>query len=148
MPKSGPILIIEDDLDDQEILKEVFDALQVPNVLRFFATCNSALDYLHSTLERPFLIISDINLPAMTGIQLKKEINGNEVLSKKCIPFIFLSTAQDEYFISSAYEVQVQGYFVKPPRLIDLKLMMSHIVGYWKFSQNPGYPYAVMVSSK
>jgi CheY-like chemotaxis protein len=133
MPKSGPILIIEDDLDDQEILKEIFEDLQIPNAIRFFETCISALDYLVNSLEKPFLIISDINLPAMTGLQLKKEINNNVSLRNKCIPFIFLSTAPDEHFIMSAYEVQGQGYFVKPPKLAEMKEMMSMIVGYWKF---------------
>jgi CheY-like chemotaxis protein len=139
MPKSGPILIIEDDLDDQEILKEIFEDLQIPNAIRFFETCISALDYLVNSLEKPFLIISDINLPAMTGLQLKKEINNNVSLRNKCIPFIFLSTAPDEHFIMSAYEVQGQGYFVKPPKLAEMKEMMSMIVGYWKFCRNPSY---------
>jgi CheY-like chemotaxis protein len=139
MPKKGPILIIEDDLDDQEMLKEVFEDLHIPNALHFFRTCMEALDYLLTTLEKPFLIISDINLPAMTGLQLKKEINGIENLRNKCIPYIFLSTALDEHFITSAYEVQGQGYFVKPARLAEMKEMMAMIVGYWKFCRNPSF---------
>ena len=66
MPKTGPIIIVEDDYDDQELLKEVFTELKVPNILRFFSSCIEAFNYLLTTIERPFLIISDINVPPMT----------------------------------------------------------------------------------
>lgn len=137
MPKSGPIIIIEDDFDDQELLKEVFQELKVPNLLRFFNSCIDAIDYLLTTLEKPFLIISDINLPSMTGIELKQQINNNAFLLKKSIPFIFLSTTPDKYAIATAYSVWVQGYFVKPLRFSDLKEMMGCIVTYWKTCRHP-----------
>jgi CheY-like chemotaxis protein len=137
MPKSGPILLIEDDQDDQEMLQEVFTELKVPNILRFFDTCAKALDYLLTTIEKPFLIISDINLPAMTGMELKKEMNENEDLRKKSIPFIFLSTNPDQYIISKAYEMLVQGYFVKPGSMRELKEVIKMIVEYWKVCKHP-----------
>jgi two-component SAPR family response regulator len=137
MPKSGPIIIIEDDFDDQEMLKEVFEELKVPNILRFFNSCIDAIDYLLTTIESPFLIISDINLPSMTGIELKQQINNNVFLRKKSIPFVFLSTTPDNYAIATAYNVWVQGYFVKPSRFRELKEMMGCILTYWKFSRQP-----------
>ena len=114
MPKSGPILIVEDDYDDQEILKEVFSELIITNTLRFFTTCLSLLDYLKTTIERPFLIICDINVPRMDGLELRKKINENEFLRKKSIPFIFLTTTSNKTVIEQAYEMMVQDYFVKP----------------------------------
>jgi CheY-like chemotaxis protein len=89
MPKTGPIIIVEDDHDDQQVLKEVFEELKLPNILRFFNSCVEALNYLLTTIERPFLIISDINVPAMNGFELKEKINQNEQLRRKNIPFIF-----------------------------------------------------------
>jgi CheY-like chemotaxis protein len=137
MPKSGPILLIEDDKDDQEMLQEVFTELRIPNILRFFNTCVEALDYLLTTIEKPFLIISDINLPAMTGMELKKEMNENEHLRNKSIPFVFLSTNPDQYIISKAYEMLVQGYFVKPGSMRELTEMIKMIVDYWKVCRRP-----------
>jgi CheY-like chemotaxis protein len=137
MPKSGPILLIEDDRDDQEMLQEVFTELRIPNILRFFNTCVEALDYLLTTIEKPFLIISDINLPAMTGMELKKEMNENEHLRNKSIPFVFLSTNPDQYIISKAYEMLVQGYFVKPGSMRELTEMIKMIVDYWKVCRRP-----------
>ena len=137
MPKRGPILIIEDDLDDQDMLKEVFDELQIPNTLHFFENSLEALEYLQNFTGVPFLILSDINLPGFSGLQLKNEINGNERLRMKCIPFIFISTTADEQFIHSAYNVQIQGFFVKPPKFVDLKEMIAQIIGYWKLCRQP-----------
>jgi CheY-like chemotaxis protein len=138
MPTSGPIVIIEDDDDDQEFLKTVFKELSIPNPTRFFNSCLKALDYLATTIERPFIIISDINIPQMTGLELKLAINMNENLRNKCIPFIFLTTNPDHTIISKAYASLVHGYFVKPPTMNDLKEMMQMILHYWKTSQRPG----------
>jgi two-component SAPR family response regulator len=140
MPTSGPIIVIEDDNDDQELLQEVMNDLGVPNILRFFDTCLKGFDYLMTTLEKPFLIISDINLPLMTGIELKLAINGNEKLLKKNIPFIFLSTNPDYKVISDAYRLMIQGYFIKPVNMKDFKEMMRMIIDYWKVCSYPrGY---------
>ncbi len=73
MVKNGPIIVIEDDRDDQELLKEIFEELASTHVLKFFNSCLSAFEYLLSAAEKPFLILSDINLPAMTGLELCKK---------------------------------------------------------------------------
>ena len=137
MPKGGPIIIVEDDRDDQEVLKEVFEELQVPNILRFFTSSVEALNYLLTTVERPFLIISDINVPAMTGIELKQKINESDFLRTKNIPFIFLSTNSETATVSKAFDLLAQGYFVKPIRLTEIKEMVAKIVDYWMTSSRP-----------
>ena len=137
MPNSGPIIIVEDDFDDQEMLREVFEELKIPNLLRFFDTCCKAFDYLVTTIERPFLIISDINLPVMTGLELKQSINNNEVLRRKGIPFIFLSTTPENTVVTQAYDMLSQGYFVKPSKLTDLKELIKLMCDYWRFCARP-----------
>lgn len=137
MPKSGPIIIIEDDSDDQELMVEIFKELQIPNLLRFFNSCMNALDYLLNTAEKPFLIISDINLPAMTGMELCRKITENPSLKIKSIPFVFLTTTSDRKVIEQAYEMFVQGFFVKPSSVKELKEMVGMIIDYWKICRQP-----------
>jgi CheY-like chemotaxis protein len=137
MPKNGPIIIIEDDSDDQELLTEIFTELQIPNLLKFFSSCLQAFDYLLTTIEKPFLIISDINLPVMTGLEFYKKITSTESLRMKSIPFIFLTTSSDRNIITQAYEMFVQGFFVKPTNIKDLKDMIRMIVDYWKICRHP-----------
>src|SRR3954453_8126181 len=99
MSTQGPIIIIEDDREEQDILKEVFAGMEVKNQLVFFDGCEEAYTYLEKTFEKPFLVLTDINLPGMTGIELRAKINANEFLRKKSIPFIFLTTAVQRYAV-------------------------------------------------
>jgi len=137
MLKNGPIIIIEDDKDDQELLAEIFADLQIPNLLKFFDSCLQAFDYLLTSIEKPFLIISDINLPLMTGLELCRKIMENEFLKMKSIPFIFLTTSGDTHAIRQAYEIPVQGFFVKPATVNELQDMMKVIVDYWGICRHP-----------
>src|SRR5688500_18498841 len=63
--KSGPLIIIEDDLDDQEIIKEILKSLDISNTLLFFSDGTEALTYMQTMTEQPFLILCDVNLPKM-----------------------------------------------------------------------------------
>jgi len=137
MPKSGPIIIIEDDADDQELMNEIFKELEIPNLLRFFDSCLQAFEYLLTTLEKPFLIISDINLPAMTGLELCRKISETESLKMKNIPFVFLTTSSDHRVITEAYDMFVQGFFVKPASINELKCTIRMIIDYWKVCRHP-----------
>jgi CheY-like chemotaxis protein len=73
MNDHGPIIIIEDDPDDAMILTEVFNKLSYPNRPIFFSDGQAALDYLDTTDEIPFLILSEINLPKLDGFALRSK---------------------------------------------------------------------------
>ena len=137
MYKDRSIIVIEDDADDRELLKEVFEELKMGKFTRFFDSCLAALDYLLTSVEKPFLIISDINLPALTGLDFLKKINENEQLRKRSVPFVFLSTAGDKNIISKAYKMFAQGFFVKPLTVADLKRTIQIIVDYWSICRYP-----------
>jgi CheY-like chemotaxis protein len=137
MSRLGPIIIIEDDADDQEIMKEVFNSLNVPNELKFFGACVEAYQYLESTNDKPFLIFSDINLPGMSGPELKKKINENIQLRRKSIPYIFLTTTSEHHVVLDAYESLSQGFFTKPDNINALKKMIEMILNYWKLAKHP-----------
>lgn len=129
---SRPIIIVEDDLDDQEIMQEVLNDLQVGYRIDFYTHAQELLDYLYTTNEQPFLILSDVNLPSMNGLELRKIISENEYLRLKSIPFVFLSTSCDEYAVKEAYNLTVQGYFVKQHSIPDIKATMKLIIEYWE----------------
>ena len=87
MNKNGPVVIIEDDQDDQLILKNVFEKLNYPNELIFFDNGQKALDFLTNTEILPFIILSDINLPLLNGLELRNKIQLDFKLAIKCIPY-------------------------------------------------------------
>ncbi len=64
--------------------------------------------------EIPFLIISDVNMPRLNGIELRAKVQQNELINIKCIPYILLSTTASKSFVDNAYLIGIQGYFKKP----------------------------------
>ena len=114
MNKLGPIVIIEDDIDDQEILSDIFKELNYNNKLVFFGDSVQALEYLTDTDIEPFLVLSDINMPKLNGMELREKIHNNEDLRLKSIPYLFFSTSAEQKHVIDAYSRSIQGFFVKP----------------------------------
>lgn len=132
MNKNGPVIIIEDDMDDQMILGEVFKSLAYENNIIFFEDGNAALEYLNETNIAPFLILSDINMPKINGFDLRNKINTNTQLQIKCIPYLFFTTSGNKDSVIEAYSMSVQGFFVKPNSFHELENTIRKIVEYWK----------------
>ena len=132
MNKDGPIIIIEDDLDDQEIFKEIYLKLGYSNEVLFFGDGQEALDFLYQPAILPFLILSDINLPKLNGFELRNKLKIDADLAVKCIPYLFFSTALNQKAVVDAYSMSVQGFFVKPTSFSELEQTVSAIMEYWK----------------
>jgi CheY-like chemotaxis protein len=132
MNKAGPIIIIEDDKDDRDILNMVFGKLDYPNDVIFFPGGEEALSYLDNNNVRPFLILSDINMPKMDGFELRSAIFSNEQLHTRCIPYLFFTTGANKQSVEDAYAMSVQGFFVKAGLMDDLENTIRKIVDYWR----------------
>src|SRR4051812_4932034 len=114
MNKNGPIIVIEDDADDREFLMEIFNKLNYENEIIYFEDGEAALTHLINEPIEPFLILSDINMPKLNGMELKEKIQINENLRLKCIPYLFFTTSANQQHVIDAYSKSVQGFFVKP----------------------------------
>ena len=132
----GPIIIVDDDADDREIYAEVIRSMGIPNEIRFFDAAPEALEYLSVTPEQPFVILSDINIPKMSGLEFKEKIQSNEFLRLKGIPFVFISTNADPAAVRKAHVLSVQGYFLKPTSMSEIQSMLSKIFAYWELSKH------------
>jgi len=139
MNKRGPIIIIEDDLDDQEILAEVFKELECRNEIIFFGDGELALKYLTETDVKPFIIFSDINMPKLDGMELRAKIHENENLRIKSIPYLFFSTMAEQQNVVNAYSKSVQGFFVKPKDYTEIRDTIKTIMDYWHKCISPNY---------
>lgn len=139
MNKGGPIVIIEDDKDDQEILGEIFKKLNIPNKTIFFTNGDQALQYLTATTIEPFIIFSDINMPKLNGIELRIKVHKTEDLRMKSIPYLFFSTVAEQQHVIDAYSKSVQEFFVKPSDFGEMTNMIKNIVEYWNNCVSPNY---------
>ena len=135
--KSGPIIVIEDDMDDQEFLKQAFEKLDYPNKVIFFSDGYLALEYIESKDVQPFLILSDINMPKINGLELKRKIHNNEELMVRCIPYLFFTTGTNRKAVFDAYSMSAQGFFIKPSSHGDLTETIRKIMEYWMECYSP-----------
>jgi CheY-like chemotaxis protein len=130
--KNGPVIIIEDDPDDQEFLVEIFQKLNYQNKVLFFFDGEQALEHINKTNDLPFLILSDINMPKLNGFALREKLRTDQKLSNKCIPYLFFSTAASQKSVIDAYSQSVQGFFVKQNSMDELEKTISVIMEYWR----------------
>ena len=137
MSKSGPIIVIDDDVEDHIIMDEIFRNLNYPNKVIYFSDGNAAVDYLKTTENPPFLIISDVNMPGMNGFEIRNKICENERLNAQCIPYLFFTTSVDKKAVNDAYKLSVQGYFMKAATMTDLQNTLRKIIDYWQESYAP-----------
>jgi CheY-like chemotaxis protein len=137
MKTRGPIVVIEDDLDDQELLEETFKVLNYPNQVIFFTDGYKALEYIEKTEIQPFLILSDINMPKINGFELRRKIQNNEELKVKCIPYLFFTTGANRKAVYDAYAMSAQGFFIKPNSVAGLQDVVRKIIDYWTECYSP-----------
>ena len=134
----GPVIIIDDDEDDKEMLEEIITELEIPNQILWFTKTDDAFEYLITTSTQPFIIFSDINLPGDSGLNFKKLIDDDPALKKKSIPFVFFSTAADPITVNEVYsKMTVQGYFQKPNSYNETKEIVRLIIEYWRVCKHP-----------
>lgn len=138
MDIDGPIVLVDDDRDDHEVFREALLTFGIGNSqIRAFYDGLSALDYMITSEEKPFIIICDVNMPNMNGLDLRRKINENEILRKKSVPFIFMSTTAQANHVEEAYDLTVQGFFVKPVIFAEIRKSLELILGYWKDCVHP-----------
>ncbi|GAB3891713.1 hypothetical protein GCM10028803_03810 [Larkinella knui] len=132
MNKNGPIIIIEDDADDQFLLEQIFKKLNYSNKVIYFSDGEEALGFLNRTELMPFLILSDVNMPKLDGFALRQKIFTDSQLQVKCIPYLFFSTAVSQEMVIEAYSMSAQGFFIKQDSMSELEKTISVIMEYWK----------------
>jgi len=135
--KTKPIILIDDDKDDLDLFSNAFKELDLNNEMLVFDDATKALEFLKQDNQEFLFILCDINMPKISGLELRQKIYDDEILRQKSIPFLFLSTADDRVFIDKAYNLAVQGYFKKPARVADIKEMLMAIIIYWQYSYHP-----------
>lgn len=134
---TNPIYIVDDDHDDEQMIKESFMELGIRNEVKFFWSAEGVLKELKNNPVVPFLIISDVNLPKMSGFELREKILGEASITHKSIPFIFWSTSVSEAQIKRAYDLSAHGFFLKGKSYTELKDKLQEIVKYWDDSLAP-----------
>jgi CheY-like chemotaxis protein len=136
MRNSKPILLVEDDSVDVMTVKRAFKELNVANELVSAGDGEQALDYLrHHAETKPCIILLDLNMPRMGGIEFLKIAKANESL--KSIPIIVLTTSNTEQDVTRSFELGAAGYMVKAVDYSRFLDSIKTINSYWTLSKLP-----------
>lgn len=131
------ILLVEDDLAHIEIIKRNFEASRLANRLISVEDGQEALDYLHrkgkykDTDQSPLpnLILLDLRLPKVDGLEVLKTIKADPALSS--IPVVILTTSPAESDMVKAYKYNANSYLVKPVDFSKFNQLMNTFGYYW-----------------
>jgi CheY-like chemotaxis protein len=139
------ILVVEDDVNDQNFIRRAFKLSGVVNRIATVNDGEEATAYLRglglyadrSLHPLPRLIITDVKMPRMGGIELLKWMNARDEF--RLIPTIVLTSSNDEADITQAFVQGAKGYMIKPVQFGDLEKLIHAIADYWRMSCVP-YP--------
>jgi CheY-like chemotaxis protein len=137
LPKTQPILIVEDSLPDYQTILRVFRKLRLDNPIYHCETGQEALDYLYRRSDRyapekaprPGIILLDLNLPETDGRDILRIVKRDPDL--KSIPVVVFTTSESEKDIKDCYQNGANSYITKPVDLEKLMDVMSMLRTYW-----------------
>ena len=138
------LLLVEDNMDDAELTmhelqkhgmaKNLFHVIDGEQALEFiFATGQYAGD--RDIVQRPKLILLDIQMPKVTGVEVLKKLKSDD--RTRSIPVVILTSSKEDPDIKTCYEMGVNGYIVKPVNFQNFSEMIRGIGFYWLLLNQP-----------
>lgn len=120
------VLLVEDDPGDVLMTREAFEDYKIANRLSVVYDGVSALEFLrkqgtHADAPTPDLVLLDLNLPKMDGLQVLSVVKSDPAL--RHIPIVVLTTSEAEEDIIGSYSLHANAYVTKPvdfERFIDV----------------------------
>ena len=137
--RGGPltVLLVEDNEDHTELILRSLRDHRVANKIFHVADGEEALNYLFrrgdytdpATSPRPHVVLLDLRLPKIDGLEVLKEIRTSEELSRT--PVVILTTSRAEQDVARAYKYRANSYLVKPVDFDSFTRLMDDLGFYW-----------------
>jgi CheY-like chemotaxis protein len=129
-----PILLVEDDRVDALTLKRALKELKVTNRLDHVTNGEEALAFLRTEKnEKPGIILLDLNMPRMNGIEFLKIAKQEAALKR--IPVVVLTTSTEDQDKVNSFNWGVAGYMIKPVDYRQFVEVVKTIDLYWTLSE-------------
>jgi two-component system, response regulator len=143
--KNRIILLIEDNPDDIELTLLAFEEQKIENEIIVVRDGVEALEFLfnrgkHSLQDRkkmPIVIILDLKLPRIDGLEVLKQIRANE--STRLLPVVVLTSSKEEKDITASYSLGVNSYVQKPVDFNQFTKTVKEIGLYWTTRNEPPF---------
>lgn len=131
--KTLDILLIEDDMIEVMKLNRVISSLQLSHKITEANNGEQALDLLKQKDNLPDVILLDLNMPKINGIEFLKILKEDERL--KYIPTIILTTSNNQRDLLECYKIGIAGYVLKPLKYEDYVSKMNKLLSYWSINE-------------
>jgi CheY-like chemotaxis protein len=142
MAMLGRILLVEDDPRDVELTLTALDDYKLANEVVVARDGQQALDYLRCqgeysarVQENPAVLLLDLKLPKVDGLEVLKEIRADERL--KLIPVVVLTSSQEEKDMIRSYTLGVNAYVVKPVDFHEFINAVKELGVFWALINEP-----------
>lgn len=131
-----PILLVEDDQVDVMTVRRALQEIHVTNQVLNSENGEEALKFLRDPgNERPCIILLDLNMPIMNGIEFLRVIKQDELLKR--IPVVVLTTSEEQPDKLKSFDLGVAGYMAKPVDYHQFVELMRTLDAYWTISEVP-----------
>ena len=142
MEKLGRILIVEDDPRDVELTLTALEDYKLANEVVVCRDGQEALDYLysrgkfsHRVNENPAVILLDLKLPKVDGLEVLQKIKSDERL--RMIPVVMLTSSHEEKDMMRSYKLGVNAYVVKPVDFHEFVNAVKELGVFWAVINQP-----------
>jgi len=137
-----PILLVEDNPHDLELTLIALSKSQLANEVVVVRDGAEALDYLmrrgeyrHRGVGNPAVVLLDLKLPKVDGLEVLKEIRSSATL--KSTPVVMLTSSKEEQDLVRSYELGVNAYVVKPVDFTEFVRAISDLGVFWAVLNEP-----------
>jgi CheY-like chemotaxis protein len=145
MKELRTILLAEDNPKDVELTLEALGDYNLANEVVVVSNGEAALDYLHRrgayadrSPENPALVLLDLKMPKVDGLEVLREIKSNEAL--RVIPVVMLSSSREERDLLVSYGLGVNAYVVKPVKFHEFIEAVKALGLFWAFFNEAPQP--------
>jgi len=131
--KTLNILLIEDDMIEVMKFQRTISSLGLNHRVIEANNGEEALEILEKKDELPDIILLDLNMPKINGIEFLNILKANDIL--RYIPTIILTTSQNQKDLLECYKIGIGGYVLKPLKYEEYVSKMGKVLAYWSINE-------------
>jgi len=133
MKQKLKVLLIEDDMIEVMKFNRTLSSLQLNHTIIEAKNGEDALNILENKSNLPDIILLDLNMPKISGIEFLSILKKDDIL--KYIPTVVLTTSSNQKDLIECYNIGIAGYILKPLKYEDYVIKIQAVLDYWSINE-------------